>query len=383
MRFIHHSATVTALLCLLACPVQAQNTQQWHFEFADGVPYKLVWPTALERSYDLWCSADLVSWDRAYGFPKSGNGAPMEYSFAPSSRGFFKITSAVAATPDGFVVIPGGIFLMGNQSDTGIGGADELPVHEVYVSSFLMGAYEVTYELWEEIRAWGLNNGYTDLLEGNNGEKLKGLYHPVHSMRWFDIVKWCNARSEKDGLTPCYSVTGAIFRTGSGVPDCNWNASGYRLPTEAEWEKAARGGLIGKRFPWGDTISHHLANYYSSSIYAFDVSLTRGYHPNFSFGFSPYTSPVGSFAPNGYGLYDMAGNQWEWCWDSFGGIYPSTLQIDPRGPDIIRRDDDRVARGGYWGEYAAACRVAERGEQFTYSLGQRKLSFRLAKKANP
>lgn len=216
-------------------------------------------------------------------------------------------------------------------------------VQEVNVSAFYMDKYEVTKALWDEVRAWGLTNGYTDLPAGG----AKAANHPVHMISWYEAVKWSNARSEKENLTPCYAVSGVVMKTGTSTPDCNFSASGYRLPTDAEWEKAARGGLSGKRFPWGDTITYSQANYYSSTNYSYDVSPTRRWHPDYfedvDYLSSPdgslaYSSPVGSFAPNGYGLYDMAGNMREWCWD-------------PRGPS-------RLIRGGAWSSCARDCLVA-------------------------
>jgi len=148
------------------------------------------------------------------------------------------------------------------------------------------------------------------------------------------------------------------MKTGTSTPDCNFSASGYRLPTEAEWEKAARGGLSGKRFPWGDTITHSEANYYSDASHSYDVSPTRGYHPTYATGSFPYSAPVGSFAPNGYGLYDMAGNMWEWCWDWYSsGYYASSPSSDPRG---ATSGSGRVSRGGSWSSNANNARTANR-----------------------
>jgi formylglycine-generating enzyme required for sulfatase activity len=113
-----------------------------------------------------------------------------------------------------FALIPAGPFRMGDQSSPRVGYPDELPVHTVEVSAFYLGKYEVTKELWDEVRTWGIRNGYTDLAEGNEVYAAKGTNHPVHTLNWYDVVKWCNARSEKEGLTPCYTVAGVIYKQG-------------------------------------------------------------------------------------------------------------------------------------------------------------------------
>jgi formylglycine-generating enzyme required for sulfatase activity len=290
-------------------------------------------------------------------------------------------TVTVAAPPpptNEFALIPAGSFQMGDSLD----GLSNAPVHSVYVSEFYMGRYEVTKELWDTVRAWGLNNDYTDLAVGSGSYASKGANHPVHSISWYDMVKWCNARSAMENRTPCYRVDGAVYKTGSrNDVTCNWNADGYRLPTEAEWEKAARGSLSGKRFPWGDTITHSQANYYSSSSYAYDVSPTRGYHPTYNDGVSPYSSPVGSFDHNLYGLYDMAGNMWERCWDWYGSGYYSdpSAGSDPRGP---ASGSGRVCRGGGWNYGAGDCRVAGR---YSFNPGSTRYSigFRIARSSVP
>src|SRR3989344_2333867 len=253
--------------------------------------------------------------------------------------------------------IPPGNFVMGDTF--GEGDSDELPLHSVYVSAFYMDKYEVTKTLWDEVYNWAITNGYGFDHNGSG----KAVMHSVQEVNWYDCVKWCNARSEKELRAPAYYTSATqtnVYRTGQLDVQNSWVKwdAGYRLPTEAEREKAARGGLDGHRFPWGnvETITHSQANYYSSSNYNYDTSPTRGNHPTFNDGVQPYTSPVSYFAPNGYGLYDMTGNVWEWCWDWYGA-YSSGSQTNPPGP---ASGSSRMLRGAAFHSDAYRCRTAYR-----------------------
>lgn len=248
-------------------------------------------------------------------------------------------------TPKGMVLIPAG-----SNSGTNLGVRESFdhsyePTYSLTVRAFYMDRMEVTKAQWDEVRSWGLTHGYTDLSVGGG----KAVNHPVQTVTWYDVVKWCNARSEREGRTPAYYTTSSkstIYKTGQiNIENTfvNWS-SGYRLPTEVEWEYAARGGVASHRFPWRDSddIQHVRANYYSWTNCTYDTSPTREFHPTDTNGVEPYTCPVGSFAPNGYGLYDMAGNVWEWCWDGYPGYVGS----------------NRMGRGGSWFYPADDCRVA-------------------------
>ena len=216
----------------------------------------------------------------------------------------------------------------------------------------------MSYTFWQTVyNAAVIFNGYSFDHAGAG----KTTNNPVQTVNWYDVVKWCNARSQLAGLTPVYYINASmlptqVYRTGDfDTVYANWSANGYRLPTEAAWEKAARGGLSGKRFPWGDTISESQANYYGITGYIYDLG-PNGYNAIGSIGeTSPATSPVGSFAANGYGLNDMAGNVFEWCWDWYGTPYAGGS--DPRGPG---NSGYRVLRGGSWGNDAVYARCAQR-----------------------
>ena len=227
----------------------------------------------------------------------------------------------VRVLPEGMVKIPGG---------TNSGFDPDFGNYSVTNTTFYMDKFEITKVQWDAVHIWAVTNGYS-FAEGQG----KALDHPVHTVNWYDCIKWCNARSEMEGRTPCYTVGGITYKSGTSAPDCNFEANGHRLPTVYEWDYAARGGLCGRRFPWGDTISHSQANYFGASeTYSYDYS--SGYHSAYTAGGIPYTSPAGSFPANGYGLYDMATNVGEWCWELSGST--------------------RYIRGGAWNNYATSAR---------------------------
>lgn len=268
----------------------------------------------------------------------------------------------------GMVLIPAGTFNMGDRFVEG--GADELPVHAVTLSAFWMDKTEVTKAKWYEVKSWAIAVGGYSFDNGGSG---KADNHPVHTVNWYDCVKWCNARSQMEGRRPCYytdTTLMTVYTNGQVTLATNmvdWSADGYRLPTEAEWEFAARGGLRERRFPWGDEINHAYALYmaHGGDPY-YDTDLDGNHHhPRFAVpqGVYPYTAPQDSFGCNGYGLEHMTGNLWEWCWDWYASAYyASSPERSPQGPPT---GSVRVMRGGSWSDAASMCRVTKRYENYS------------------
>lgn len=358
-------------------PVSAQTPPSMTIGPAGGMGFKLTWPSLPEKSYGVWESPDLLSWTPVSGFPRWGTGVEMEYRFVPGAGArYFRVRSEHVA-PDGFVLIPGGSFQMGDPTPDKVGDDQELPLHTLQVDAFYMGKYEVTWTQWDAVRRWGDLNGYAGLPAGGN----HGTNHPVYDIDWNEMVKWCNARSQMEGLTPCYYVNGQVMKQGIEPPVFDRSANGYRLPTEAEWEKAARGGLSGNNFPWGPVITHANANFNSSGAYSYDLTpAPRGYHPDYDDGATPHTAPVGSFPPNGYGLYDMAGNLAERCWDYHSPTYYTVSpDSNPTGPDT---GTSRLIRGGNWSSIARYVRCSWRFYAIPGAQGN-DTGFRLARNVLP
>ncbi|HEV2692693.1 MAG TPA: SUMF1/EgtB/PvdO family nonheme iron enzyme [Verrucomicrobiae bacterium] len=314
----------------------------------------LFWP-ATATNYVLQSAASLTSsnWTSANDATPVTFG-PGTAAMAPndSRARFFRLTQVPNNISDGMILIPAGTFTMGDTLD---GESDAIPTATVNLSAYYMETNLVRFDLWQAVYGYATNQGYGFDHAGAG----KGMSHPVQTVNWWDVTKWCNARSQQAGLTPVYYTDAAltqVFTNGEVSPYANWQANGYRLPTEAEWEKAARGGLSEQRFPWGNTISESLANYNSNpGSYGYDLGPAGFNSVGTVGGNSPATTAVGTFAPNGYGLFDMAGNVQEWCWDWYGTPYAGGG--NPHGPVSGSK---RVLHGGSWGNDPSQARCASR-----------------------
>ena len=227
------------------------------------------------------------------------------------------------------VLIPAGLFSLGNTGSYE-GEYDEKPPVTIIISKpFYISKYEITQQQYKAVM-------------GNNPSEFKGDDLPVEQVSWYDALNFCNALSQSEGLTPCYTINGTKVTS-------DFEANAYRLPTEAEWEYAAKAGTK--------------TDFYSGKL---TYSGNSPIDPNldkiawYSANSSNATHPVGQKAPNAFGLYDMSGNVWEWCWDRYAE-YPSKETKDYQGPEI---GTYRVYRGGGWRNLAWYCRSTNRDRNY-------------------
>ncbi len=232
------------------------------------------------------------------------------------------------------VLVAGGTFTMGDSSSVPF----VLPRHSVTLDSFYIGKTEVTQGEWKSVMS--TNPIYF---------RSVGEDAPVENVTWYDCISFCNKLSIREGKTPCYSVSGktdpAAWPKDTATLNsvvCNFTAKGYRLPTEAEWEFAAKGGTLSKGFKFsGDSLVANSAWYFSNS--------------------GAKTHAAGTKTANELGLNDMSGNVWEWCWDWYGA-YSSAAQSNPRGPAVASK---RILRGGSWDSDENNCRAYHRANNYT------------------
>ena len=255
--------------------------------------------------------------------------------------------------PECFVLIPAGTFQMGSTA----GNNSDKPVHEVTITkAFFMGKYEVTQAEYEKYCS------YTGSMSPSSSYG-KGDNYPVYYVSWYDALVYCNERSIAEGLNPCYSISGNTDPSKWGtVPTstnstwdavvCDWNANGYRLPTEAEWEYAARAG----------------DNTVDAYTYAGTSDESKlGEYAWYTSNSSRIAHEVGTNKANAFGLYDMSGNVRELCWNWITSSYDTETEggTDPTGASS---GSDRVSRGGCWSDSSRGCIVFLRGSSYPFYI---------------
>jgi formylglycine-generating enzyme required for sulfatase activity len=319
--------------------------------FSQEIPAELEMVSELSTIENKIENEKIDSFNKTYIFLKENKVDLFELGIVNRIEVSNLISRIESMIPKNSVFVEGGTFQMGSTA-----GDDDKPIHSVTLSDFYMSKYEVT------------QGEYKGLMGKSPSDSKYGIgdNYPVNKVSWNDAVEYCNALSRKEGLTPAYSGSGDNVR-------CNFNANGYRLPTEAEWEYAARGGKSSKSYTYaGSNNIDAVAWYWRNSG---DKTLSGDWNWNKIEANNGKNHPVGQKQANELGLYDMSGNVYEWCWDWYGS-YSSDTQSDPTGTSP---GTSRIGRGGSWGADASNSRSAYR-YYYIPSNRNRNLGFRVVRR---
>jgi hypothetical protein len=326
-----------ALLCVTVPALRGSTiTEPGVIILLNGGNASISWDATIAGPAILEQSENLTDWTPISSNNTAGN---FVHPVGNLTKSFYRLR-AEAMQAQSMIIVQGGTLATSN----GLNGT--------VVSTFEIGKYEVRWDEWQEMRTWALANGYGDFTTGNGS----AADHPVRNVNWYDVVKYCNARSEREGLVPVYSVNGTVYQTGefgwngSSVVTRNLGANGYRLPTEAEWEWAARGGVSSQGYTYSggndvDAVAWTYENSIGPVVILWDG---RG------------TWPVGQKAANELSIYDMSGNVWEWCEDLVSGAH-------------------RRIRGGRWNIVADYAAVADRDGNRNPGYRNTYIGFRVAR----
>jgi formylglycine-generating enzyme len=313
-----------------------------HLPFMEGGRLKYRFPISktADGTQQILFSGDMSAWTtRRFSqrvVSEDANRMVIEATAPSGTKGFFKV---VGSGDTSMVWVEGGTLPQASE----LAGTT--------VATFQIGKTEVTWAEWQEVRSWAVANGYNLAGVGQGS----GPNHPVRDISWFDAIKWCNAKSEMEGRTPVYWDSGEVYRTGNGEPAINSTADGYRLPTEAEWEWAARGGVKSQGYIYSGSNDADQVAWHADNSFGADENIWQGRG----------TWPVMQKIQNELGIYDMSGNVWECCWESNSGGY-------------------RHVRGGSWSMNQSNSTVSYLGFYRDPNVGGNRsyIGFRLARNAN-